>query len=308
MSLDQFINVLVMVTLVEMMVAIGLGVTLADLVAVARNGPLLLRAALANYVWVPLATVGLLLLFNPHPMVAVGFLILAVCPGAPFGPPLAAIAKGDVSVAVGLMAVLAGSSAVLAPVLLRPLLGLLSADEPLAIDSTEIAGTLLITQLIPLSIGIALRQWRPAIALGLQRPANLLSTMLNLSALALIVISQFQTLLDIRLRGLVGMTAALLASWAGGWLLGSRDPQPRKVMTLTTSLRNVGVGLVIANKTFADSPAVTAVLAYGLYGVLASLLLAVGWGRWASAPKGVASGTTAPEPASAPMGAPLLNS
>ena len=49
------------------------------------------------------ATVGLLLLLGAQPMVAVGFLILAVCPGAPYGPPFAAIAKGNVPVAVGLM-------------------------------------------------------------------------------------------------------------------------------------------------------------------------------------------------------------
>jgi BASS family bile acid:Na+ symporter len=50
-------------------------------------------------------------------------------------------------------------------------------------------------------------------------------------------------------------------------------------MTLTTSLRNVGVGLVIASAAFAGTPAVTATLAYGLFGVVGSLLLALGWAR-----------------------------
>ena len=63
MTIDKLINFLVTITLIEMMVAIGLGVTFADLVAVARNWRLVARAALANYVCVPVATVGLLLLF-----------------------------------------------------------------------------------------------------------------------------------------------------------------------------------------------------------------------------------------------------
>src|SRR4051794_22477588 len=103
MTTDRLINLLVTITLVEMMVAIGLNVTFADLAGVVRNRRLLLRAGLANYVGVPAATVGLLFLFDPHPMVAAGFLILAVCPGAPYGPPVTAIAKGNVAVAVGLM-------------------------------------------------------------------------------------------------------------------------------------------------------------------------------------------------------------
>jgi hypothetical protein len=44
-------------------------------------------------------------------------------------------------------------------------------------------------------------------------------------------------------------------------------------------LRNAGVGLVIATGTFAGTPAVTAVLVYGFFGVVGSLLLALGWGR-----------------------------
>ena len=46
------------------------------------------------------------------------------------------------------------------------------------------------------------------------------------------------------------------------------------IMMLTTSLRNVGVGLVIANGAFAGTPALTAVLAYGLLEVCGSLLVA----------------------------------
>src|SRR5262245_15754290 len=113
MTMDDIINLLVTVTLIEMMVAIGLGVTFAELTGVVRDWRLVVRAALASYVCVPAATVGLLLLFKPDPLVAAGFLILAVCPGAPYGPPFAALAKGNVPAAVGLMVTLAASSAIL---------------------------------------------------------------------------------------------------------------------------------------------------------------------------------------------------
>jgi hypothetical protein len=69
---------------------------------------------LANYVCVPTVTLALVLCFNPYPMVAAGFLILAVCPGAPFIPPFATVARGNIAIAVALMAMLAGSSAVIA--------------------------------------------------------------------------------------------------------------------------------------------------------------------------------------------------
>ena len=279
MNIDRLINILITITLIEMMVSIGLGVTFVDLVAVIRNWRLVARAVLANYVCVPAATVGLVLLFNPQPMVAVGFLILAVCPGAPYGPPFAAIAKGNVAVAIGLMVLLAGSSAILAPLLLHYLIPFVSADEPLTVDATRIVSTLLVTQLLPLCLGVAVRQMRPLLADRLQRPANLLSKLLNLAAVGFILVAQFHLLTEIRLRAFIGMLALLIASWAAGCLLGGRKPDARRAMTLTTSLRNVGVGLVIATGSFAGTPAVTATLVYGLFEVVGSLLLALWWAR-----------------------------
>src|SRR5438093_4099787 len=150
---DRLINILVTITLIEMMVSIGLGVTFADLAKVAREWGLIGRAAAANYLCVPAATVLLLVLFDPHPMIAAGFLILAVCPGAPFVPACAKIARGDVAAAVGWMAILAGSSAIVAPLLLYFLLPLISADETLQVDPIRIVISLLVVQLFPLLVG-----------------------------------------------------------------------------------------------------------------------------------------------------------
>jgi BASS family bile acid:Na+ symporter len=277
--IDRLINALVTVTLIEMMVTIGLGVTFVELVGVARNWRLVARAALANYVCVPAATVGLLVLFGAQPMVAAGFLILAVCPGAPYGPPFVAIAGGNGALAVGLMVVLAGSSAVLAPILLSLLLPLAAGSEPLHVDAVRLVGTLLVTQLLPLCVGVAVRQWRPHLADRLRKPGGTVSKVLNLAALGLILVVQFPLLAEIRPRGFVGMPLLLIVSWAAGWLLGGPGTGPRRVMTLTTSLRNVGVGLVIATGAFAGTPAVTATLVYGLFEVVGSLLLALYWGQ-----------------------------
>jgi BASS family bile acid:Na+ symporter len=274
MTMDQIISILVTITLIEMMAAIGLGVTLADLAAVLKNGRLLARAVLANYVCVPALTVGLLYLLDPHPMVKAGFLILAVCPGAPYGPPFTAIARGNVVVAVGLMVLLAGSSAIFAPLLLYFLLPLVSGDAAGKVDATAIVGMLLLTQLLPLCIGVAVRHWRPALAESLQKPANLISKILNLAAVGLILVVQSHLLTEIRPRGIVGMVALLIASMATGWLLGGTATDTRRAMAVTTSLRNVGVGLVIAAGAFEGTPAITAVVAFGLVSLVGALALA----------------------------------
>ncbi len=279
MSLDRLVNILVTITLIEMMVLIGLRVTFAELGDVARNWRLVGRAAAANYVLVPAVAVGLLIAFDANPMVAAGFLILAVCPGAPFGPPFAEIARANVPVAAGLMVILAGSSAVVSPVLLQLLLPWISGGEAPRIDLLGVLGALLITQLLPLFCGLLVRHWRPELAHRLLGPLELVSKVLNLGVVALILATQFQMLMTIKIRGFAGMLMLLIASLVIGWLAGGAGREIRRTMALTTALRNVGVGLVIVTANFPGTPAVSAALAYGIVEVLGSLLVAVWWGR-----------------------------
>jgi BASS family bile acid:Na+ symporter len=275
MTVERLINIVVTVTLIELMIAIGVGVSFVDLARVARDWRLVMRAILANYVCVPAATVALLLLFEPHPMVAVGFLVLAACPGAPYGPPFTAIAKGNVEVAVGLMVLLAASSAIVAPLLLHFLPPLVSSNEPPQVGTDSIVAILFATQLLPLCVGMSVRQWRPVLADRLQNPANVVSKVLNLLVVGFILVTQFHFLAEVRPRGFVGMILLLLASWAAGWLLSTPANDVRKAMAVTTSLRNFSVGVVIATNTFAGTSAVTAVVAFGLVSLLGTLGLAV---------------------------------
>lgn len=282
MSIDQLINILVTITLIEMMVAIGLDVTFGDLVAVVRDWSLVARAALANYICVPAVTIGLLFLFQAQPVVAAGFIILAACPGAPYGPPFTSIAKGNVSQAIGLMVLLAGSSAVIAPVLIGYLLPFVSIAEGLQVDAIKIVATLLLTQLLPLCVGISLHQFAPKFAGRLQTPAKRLSKVMNLAAVGLIIVVQFDMLIQIRPLSFLGMLMLLVATWVFGWLIGGRKTENRKTMTITTSLRNISVALVVATGTFPGTSAVTAVAAYGLISLLGSLFLAILMGRHAA--------------------------
>ena len=279
MSLDRVINILVTITLIEMMVLIGLQATFAELVQTARNLRLVAWAAAANYLFVPGVAIGLLILFDARPMVAIGFLVLAACPGAPFGPPFAGIAKANVPLAVGLMVILAGSSAIISPVLLRALLPWVADGEAPRIDLIDLGRALLITQLLPLLLGLMVKHWRPQLAEKLLSPFELVSKILNLGAAGLILATQLHMLTEIRMRGFAGMLILLVASLIIGWLAGGAGCKNRKTVALTTSLRNVGVGLVIVTGNFAGTPAVSAALAYGIVEVFGSLLVALWWGR-----------------------------
>lgn len=279
MAINQITNLLATITLVQMMVAIGLSVTPSAVLGVARDWRLMLQAAVASYILVPAATIGILLLLHADPLIAVGILIVAVCPGAPYGPPFAALAKGNAILAVGLMVILAGSSAILAPLLLRVLLPLMAGDEPLTVHSGKIVGTLLLSQLLPLCAGLYLRQRHPAMADKLTRPFTSLSKLLNLVLIGVILAAQLRMLAQIRLIGYAAMLALVAAFVAAGWLLGGPGRDSRKTLAITTAVRNVGVGLVIATASFGGTRAVVATTAFALFQTVLMALVALWWGK-----------------------------
>jgi len=283
MTTDRFIKILVVITLIEMMAASGLAVKLEDIGRIARNPALLMRAAIANYACVPMVTVGLLLWFGPPPIISAGFIIVAVCPGAAYGPPFTAIAKGNVAAAVGLMVILAGSSAICAPVLLRFLLPFMARGQTLRVDALKMVVTLLLSQLLPLFAGLSVRHWRPALADKLRSPADRVSATLNLCTLGLILVVYSRTLAAIRARAFMGMLALVAAGTVAGWFMGAPGSENRRAMSFSTSVRNVALGLVIATASFPGTPAVTAALAYGLFQTVVLAAVALVWGRLGAA-------------------------
>ena len=286
MTLDRFINLLAAITLFEMMATIGLEATISEIAAVARDWRTVIRAGVANYVIVPAAAVALLFAFHAAPLVAAGFLIAAVCPGAPYGPPFTGMARGNVALSVGLMMILAASSALLAPLLLRLLLPVVSGDHPLEINATKMLATLLGGQLLPLCLGLFMRHRWPALAGRLEKPGRRLSLLLNVALLGTILTVQFDALIAIPARAFAGMTALVLGGLAAGWLLGGRGSGERTAMAMATAVRNVAVTLVIAVASFPGTPAVTAATAFGLFQTILVALAALAWGRLATAAAG----------------------
>jgi BASS family bile acid:Na+ symporter len=257
--------------LIVIMLSMGLRVRPGEVLASARQPRRVTLGLLANYVLVPAVTVGLLQVFRPDPMVSVGFLILAVCPGAPVGPPFAAVGRGDVPYAVGQMVILAGLSAFLSPVLIGVLLARVLPNSDLRVDYLAIVVNLLAAQILPLALGLGVQNRSPKLAKRIAPVVGPLANVLLLAAVVLILASQHESLALIRLRGWGGMLLLLAASLAIGWVCGGPGRATRKSLAVTTAARNAAVALVIVSSNFADTPAVTAVVAYALVSIFGTL-------------------------------------
>jgi BASS family bile acid:Na+ symporter len=271
MDAAVIVKILTVAGLIAIMLSMGFNVRFEEVVASIRQPRLIFLGLVANFVLVPIVTIVLLYLFNPNPMVTVGFLILAVCPGAPVGPPFAAVAKGNVAYATGLMVILAGISAILSPFLLGLLLAQMVAASELQIDYVAIVATLLVSQLLPLGLGLSFHHSFPLLTRRIVKPVGIVANLLLLSVIALVLIREYESLATIMFRGWIGMLLLLIASLCIGWFCAGPDLSSRKSLAVTTAIRNAAVALVIASNNFANTGAITAVVAYALVSIFATL-------------------------------------
>lgn len=279
MDLATLINILTFIALMAIMGSIGLKVSLGEVIDAIRQTRLMLLCILTNFLFVPLIAVFLLFLLDTTPLVSAGFLVLAVCPGAPVGPSFTAIARGSVVMATGAMVILAALSALISPLLLALLMGWISSQSDLQIDSFEIVKILLFTQILPLASGICLHHWTPALTRWITKPLGSLANLMLLIVVALILATQYQTLGAIKGQGWVGMLVLMVASLVTGWICGGNNPSTRRAFMVTAGLRNAAVALVIVSANFAGTPAVTAVIAYALVSTFGTFCCAILLGK-----------------------------
>jgi len=273
MTAAQLVQPISLALLLAMAIDAGLKVNIEDVVSAFKRKREIILGLIANFIIIPAAAFILVKLFAAPPMVAVGFLLMAVCPGAPFALPGTTAARGDVPFAVGLMVSNVTLSVVLSPLLLGLLLSYVSVGQGLKIDFVKIITTLLISQLLPLGLTLWFHRAKPELSSKLVRPFDLIQNLLVLAVVVVGIAAQYQELAKFHLPFFVGFYLLFAIGWLSGWILGGRDKGVRKAMAFSTPQRNSGIALVIASANFPDTAAVPVAVIFAVLLALTGLVV-----------------------------------
>lgn len=267
---------------VSTMLAMGLGLTVREVTTPLRNLRFVIAALLINFGIVP-ATVWILTeLLGLAPDIRIGLLLIACVAGAPMVPKLTQIAKGDVATAVALVVLLVGATVVIAPLLLRLLL------PGVRVDSAGIAQQLAVQMLIPLLIGVVVRELWEEVAAEYRPTVGQISNV-ALAVLILASIGQnLSGLLDLIGTGGILAVAIMVAVGVGtGYLLGVPAGIERRVLALGAGQRNLAAAFVIATGNFSDRPNVLILI--GVAGLVMMVILFPLAGQWSKRPSRLAT-------------------
>lgn len=241
--------------IVTSMLAMGMSLTMPQIIAPLKNGRLVALALLANFVLAPAVAYVIVLVIPLEQSLQTGLVVLSLSAGAPFLPKLVQGAKGNIAFGVGLMVLLMVVTIFYLPILLPLLL------PGASINPGDIAKSLIVLMLIPLAIGLLLRSHSAEVA---DHWGPLMNKVSSISVLILLVVALGLNVSNIlNLIGSNGLLALLLfiaASLIIGLLLGGRDPAIHSAMGLGTAQRNVSAAILVSVQNFSGSDTLPFVL------------------------------------------------
>lgn len=292
----------VLLFVITSMLAMGLSLTVAQILEPLRNARLVALALAANFVLVPLLALVLTLIIPLSEPLKIGLVLLGTEAGAPFLPKLAQFARGDVAFGVGLMVLLTIVTIVYMPIVLPLVL------PGVRVNPLSIVLSLVLTMLLPLGIALLVRARYPEPAGQLQPLMGQASNAALLLLLVTSILANYRQLIGV--IGTGGILAALALIGGGvviGYLLGGPGGDTRSVLGLGTGQRNISAALLVATQSFTDPQVLAMVLVGSTLGLFVLLPLACELGKRTAKTtaavgglKGAPASATAPAAADAP--------
>ncbi|MBL8147855.1 MAG: bile acid:sodium symporter [Anaerolineae bacterium] len=269
--------------IVSSMLAMGMSLTMQQIIAPLKELKLVVLALLANFVLVPLLAYLITRVIPLEQPLQIGLIVLATAAGAPFLPKLVQGAKGNIALGVGLMVLLMVVTIVYLPLVLPLLL------PGVAVNPWDIAKSLIVLMLVPLALGLLIRShsaeesshWQPMFS----RISSLALLILLITGLGL----NISTIIDlIGSNGILALLLFVVGSLLIGLLLGGRNPGVSSVMGLGTAQRNVSAAIVVSAQNFSG----TMTLPFVLVAAIVMLLILLPTAKRLGARNAAATGGT----------------
>jgi bile acid:Na+ symporter, BASS family len=266
--LSKAVPIAMLAFVVSSMLAVGLSLTIRQILAPLHNGRLVFLALLANFVLMPLCALAIARILKLDEPLGIALLLLGAAAGAPFLPKLAGVAKGDLAFAVGLMVLLMVLTVGYMPLVLPLLL------EGVSVDPMQIARSLVLLMLLPLGLGLAMNARFGSIAEKMRAPLNRISSLSLALLFVLMLTTNIQNVISLfGTRGILASILFLLVGAAIGWLLGGPGLETKGVLALATAQRNIAAALVVGGKGF-DPKVLVMIVVVAVVGLLILMPLA----------------------------------
>lgn len=197
----------------------GMGLTLRpeDFARVIKYPKAVILGLVNQLILLPIVGFSIAYFFDADPILAVGLMILAACPGGATSNLITHLSKGDTALSVTLTAIASLVTIITIPLIISLSLNVfMASDQTVELDIAKVFGQLLVIIVIPVSLGMWLRSKKEAFADRMERPVKIASALvLALVIVGLLMKEKENVGLYFEQAGLIALTLNLVTMAIG---------------------------------------------------------------------------------------------
>ena len=277
---------IVNIILAFVMFGVALGIKPQTFKDVFKRPKSVMTGVFLQWVGLPAVTFAIVLALNPliTPMVALGMILVASCPGGNISNFISSLSKGNIELSVSMTALTTAAAPIITPFnfffwgsLYSRIISVHSDIPRLVIPFMPMLEQILLLLGVPIVLGLLFARYFPNATKRITRPAQVLSILLFLAMVTVSFSQNWRLFIDnlfyIVIIVFIHNAGALGAGFLGGTLM--KVPQSdRRSLTIETGIQNSGLGLIMLFNPAIFPPEIW----HGHYGGM--LIITAWWGIW----------------------------
>ena len=198
------------ISLAIIMFGMGLNIVIADFIRLFTYPKAVFVGLLNQLVFLPFIGFSIIVLFNLNSSMAIGIMILSLCPGGPTSNLITQVAQGNIGLSVTLTALASLITVFTIPIILSKAITYFTGDTAIVIELPilETMLQILLITVIPISIGMLIRKRNESFSMRMERSMRIASTVLFIIIFLLVMIANKEDLIQAMKE--VGLATLLL--------------------------------------------------------------------------------------------------
>jgi BASS family bile acid:Na+ symporter len=277
---------IVNIILAFVMFGVALGIKPRTFKDVFANPKSVIVGVLSQWVALPAVTFIIALALSPWitPMIALGMILVASCPGGNISNFVSSLSKGNIELSVSMTAITTAFAPIVTPfnfflwgTLYSHIISIKADIPTLVIPFMPMLEQILLLLGVPIFLGLLFSRYFPNATKKITKPAQILSVLLFIGMVIVSFSQNFQLFLDNIFYVFFIVMIHNACALGSGFVLGTLtrvSTADRRSLTIETGIQNSGLGLILLFNT----SIFPAEIWHGHYGGM--LFITAWWGIW----------------------------
>lgn len=249
-TLTSLVNNFALLSLFLILFSLGLGIRFQQIIDLWKQPGLMLRAVVSAMILVPLIAVFVYLIFGNYipPSTRIAIMLMGIIPSAPLIVKTVTQKTGKFELIASLQISLAFISIFSIPFTIFLLIKVLGVPEEWQIFPRKIAPQIFQAQILPLGLGLMIRELWSDFADDLQKKVVKIANGCFTAVLILILVIGLKSIWQVSsedILSMVVMSITIIFSLIAGHFMGAQYPHQQAPLAIISTMRNTGLALVL---------------------------------------------------------------